>query len=253
MIPKILHFCWFGGNAYPDDIQDCMKTWDKVLSDYQVMRWDEKNFNVHGNRYAEQAYEKGKWAFVSDYARLWALYHYGGIYLDCDVRVIKRLDRFLVHAFFSGYENKANPGYIPTGIIGAEKSHPFIKYLLDDYEDRVFIKTDGSFDLTTNVVRITEAAERSYGFIGDGRYQVFGEDIHIYPYDYFSGFRGGLNGEKTLYDITENTHTIHEFAGSWYPRHRQIYRKIKKLWPVVERIEKAVRQFGWIERVIRRI
>lgn len=217
MIPKILHFCWFGGKDYPDDIKSCMDTWRDILGDYELMRWVEDNFDIHRNKYVEQAYEKEKWAFVSDYVRLWALYEYGGIYCDCDVRVLKPLDPFLSHAFFSGYENKARPQDIQTGMIGAEKGHPFIKHLLDDYYERTFIKPDRSLDLTTNVERFTEIAKELYGFVGDGTYRTFGEDIHIYPYDYFSGFTGdsGIYGDKSCYNVTQNTYTIHEFAGSW--------------------------------------
>lgn len=244
MIPKILHFCWFGGNDYPDDIKSCMDTWRDILGDYEFMRWDEGNFDIHRNKYAEQAYNERKWAFVSDYVRLWALYEYGGIYCDCDIRVLKPLEPFLSHALFSGYENKAHPQYIPTGIIGAEKGHPFIKYLLDDYDSRSFVKPDVSLDLTTNVTRITDTAKELYGFVGDGTYRTFGEDIHIYPYDYFSGFTGGTYGDKSRYNITENTYTIHEFAGSWQPQKEKIkiskWKKMKN--SVAAHIKRAFRR-----------
>lgn len=221
MIPKIIHYCWVGGAPYPKQIKDCMATWKKVLRGYEFIRWDESNFEISCNKYTEQAYARGKWAFVSDYIRLWALYNYGGIYLDTDVRVLKPFDRFLTHGFFSGYENKRLLEKIPTCTMGAEKGHPFIKLLLDDYNDRLFIKEDGSCDLKTNVSSITEIAKKAYGFIGDGKYQIFGENIHIYPYDFFSGFKGGLSNKiyqvnyEGNYDITSNTHTVHEFAGSW--------------------------------------
>lgn len=244
MIPKILHFCWFGGNPFPDDIKSCMDSWQDILGDYELMRWNEDNFDIHRNKYVEQAYEKKKWAFVSDYVRLWALYEYGGIYCDCDVRVFKPLDPFLSHAFFSGYEHKAYPQYIPTATMGAEKGHPFIKYLLDDYDGRTFIKSDGSLDLTTNVVRITDTAKELYGFAGDGTYKTFGEDIHIYPYDYFSGFKGRTEG-NSCHDITQNTYTIHEFTGSWLPPKTEKikrYKRIKIKFPIVAHIEHSIRK-----------
>lgn len=254
MIPKTIHYCWFGKNAFPNAIQSCIDSWHKNLKEYKFMRWDEENFDLDCNKYVKQAYESKKWAFVSDYARLWVLYHHGGVYLDCDVRALKPIDSFLSHAFFSGYENKANPQYIPTGTIGAEKGHPFIKLLLEDYEDRSFIKQDGTLDMTTNVVRITNMAKELYGFVGDGMYQVFGDDINIYPYDYFSGFNGsGLYGDNSYYDITQNTCTIHEFASSWYPKHRQIYRKIRIKYPIINRLEKIIRRCPIVERAIRRM
>lgn len=221
MIPKCIHYCWVGGKPYPKQIKDCMGTWGKFLKDYEFIRWDESNFDLSRNKYAAQAYECGKWAFVADYVRVWALYNYGGIYMDSDVRVFKPLDRFLEHGFFSGYENKCLPRYIPTGIMGAEKEHPFVKLLLNDYNDKLFIKEDGSYDFKTNVESITEIAEKIYGFAGDGKYQTFGENIHIYPYDFFSGFKSPAYNNtyilnyKDNYDITDNTYTIHEFAGSW--------------------------------------
>lgn len=219
MIPKIIHFCWFGNSDYPDNIKNCMETWGKILKDYQIKCWNENNFDIHCNIYVEQAYERKKLAFVSDYARLFAIYNYGGIYLDSDVRVFKSLDRFLDHGFFSGYENKSTPQYMITGTMGSVKKHPFVKACLDDYANRSFIKTDGTEDTTTNTTRATELARQIYGFVGDGNYHTFGEDIHIYPYDYFSGFRGGgVYGDKTLYDFTENTYTFHEFASSWLPK-----------------------------------
>lgn len=233
MIPKIIHFCWFGGGKYPREIKDCLDTWEKILlsNNYQIICWDEANFDIHCNLYVEQAYERKKWAFVSDYLRLWALYHYGGIYLDCDVRVLKSLDRFLQHDFFACYENKSVPRYIQTGVIGAKGGHPFVKAFIDDYSNRIFINESGEEDTTTNVVKMTELAQKLYGFVGNGEYQWFGEDIHIYPYDYFSGFRGGgAFGDKSLYDITENTYTIHEFAGSWLPKKKKFYHPITKIF-----------------------
>ena len=216
-IPKIIHYCWFGNNELPAAAIDCMNSWREHLGDYEIMRWDESNFDVTCNQYVKEAYEAKKWVFVTDYVRLYALYHYGGVYLDTDVRVIKKLDEFLRHGFFSGYENKQLPEMIPTGTMGAEKEHPFIKALLADYNNLAFLKEDGKMDLTTNVARITKIAKERYNFNGNGEYEVFGEDIHIYPYDYFSAFNGELSdyGRTDCYDITENTHTIHEFAGSW--------------------------------------
>jgi len=216
MIPKIIHYCWFGGNPYPENIESCMSSWQKHLHGYEFMLWNEENFDINSNQYVMEAYKTKKWAFVADYVRLWALYNHGGIYLDSDIRVFKSFDRFLEHSFFFGYENKKDIRYIHTGVIGAKYKHDFVKALLDDYSGRTFIRKDGSLDFTTNVKSITHKAKELYGFIGDGKYQVLGDDIHIYPYDYFSGFNGGGEyGDKDCYDITENTCTIHEFVGSW--------------------------------------
>ena len=219
-IPKIIHYCWMGGNPMPEQLKSCMESWKEHLGDYEVMCWNESNFDITINKYVQDAYEAKKWAFVSDYVRLYALYHYGGIYMDTDVRVFKDMKPFLNHGFFSSYENKVLLDMIPTGTIGAQKGHPFVLELLKEYDDRIFLKEDGTYNMETNVFYITELAKKRYDFAGKGDYQVFGEDIHIYPYEYFSGFNGEkLYGSRDIagYDITENTYTIHEFAGSWLP------------------------------------
>ena len=224
-IPKKIHYCWFGKNEMPQSALSCIETWKEHFKNYELVLWNEDNFDITSNQYVKEAYDAKKWAFVTDYVRLFALYHYGGIYMDTDVRVFKNLDRFLEHGYFSGYESKTLPEMIPTGIIGAIQYHPFCRLCLEEYDHLTFIKEDGTMDFTTNVVRITEMANKQYGFTGNGEYQVFGEDIHIYPYDYFSGFNGERPyGSKDGYDITENTYTIHEFAGSWVPQKR-----VKKL------------------------
>lgn len=125
--------------------------------------------------------------------------------------------------------------------MGAEKNHPFIGVCLDDYTNRFFVKSNGEENTTTNTVRVTELAQYIYGFEGDGNYQTFGENIHIYPYNYFSGFRGGgVYGDKTLYDITEDTYTIHEFAGSWLPKTIKSYKSIIGKYP---RFMRDIRDF----------
>ena len=124
MIPKIIHYCWFGGNPLPPLALKCIESWKKYCPDYEIKIWDESNFDININKYATEAYEAKKWAFVSDVARLWVLYNYGGIYMDTDLEVIKPLDEFLYHKAFSGFEDEVN---IPTGIIASEKNNNWIK------------------------------------------------------------------------------------------------------------------------------
>ena len=149
MIPKIIHYIWVGGKPLTPLAEKCIQSWKKNCPDYEIKRWDESTFDINQNQYCKEAYESKKWAFVSDYIRLKVLFEYGGIYMDTDVEVIKPLDEFLVHPAFSGFENNTQ---IPTGIMAAEKNNKWIENLLNDYNHRHFIKEDGSFDYTTNVL-----------------------------------------------------------------------------------------------------
>jgi mannosyltransferase OCH1-like enzyme len=209
LIPKILHFCWFGRASYPDQVKKCMESWDRLLPDYQKVLWNEDNFDINSNLYVKQAYDAKKYAFVSDYVRLYALYHYGGIYLDTDVEVVKNFDPFLEHAAFAGFEDE---WVLSSGTMGAIQHHPWIYELLELYKDRVFIYDDGSWVPIPNVVPITELTEWNFGLQrGNDRYQVLKSNLHIYPRDYFSP--KSFHSRKIT--LTENTHTIHHFLHSW--------------------------------------
>ena len=207
MIPKVIHYCWFGGKPLPELAQKCLASWKKYCPDYELMRWDESNFDVNCCDYVREAYEAKKWAFVSDYARLKVLIDNGGVYMDTDVEVLKPLDTFIKNnKAFSGFENSTQ---IPTGIMASEKEHPFFKELLNYYNNRHFFKSDGSFDLKTNVTTITEIAKQN-GFIPNDRKQTIC-GMTFYPHDFFcpkSYATGQINA-------TENTVCIHHFNGSW--------------------------------------
>jgi len=209
MIPKTLHFCWFGGNPQTPLLQKCMESWKKLLPEYDFVEWNENNFDVASNRYVREAYEAKKWAFVSDYVRLYALYHFGGVYVDADLEVLKPLDRFLEHKAFSGYESE---NVIPTAVMGAEKGHPWIKLLLDDYSDRAFVKPDGSYDQTANVIPITRRTVEQYGLVLNNELLTFGDGVAIYPKEYFCPLEFSTRKIFT----TENTHAIHHFSASWW-------------------------------------
>ena len=157
MIPKIIHYCWFGGNPLPEDAQKCIASWKKYCPDYEIREWNEENFDIQSNDYVKEAYEAKKFAFVTDYVRLYALIAYGGIYMDTDVEVVKSLDAFLKHKAFSGFESSNS---IPTRLMASEKDYPLFKTLMDDYENRHFLKEDGSFDMTTNTVTITNLCKQ---------------------------------------------------------------------------------------------
>lgn len=218
-IPKIIHYCWFGKGDLPDLAQKCIKTWKEKLPDYEIKEWNESNFDININRYVKEAYENKKYAFVTDYVRLFALYNEGGIYMDTDVEVLKSLDEFLDHEAFSSFENN---NQIPTGIMGSKPNNKWIGLLLEDYKDLSFVKEDGSLDLTTNVIRITKTTEENYPLKRNDTYQDLG-NVVLYNHEYFSP----KDWETGKIFITENTYTIHHFNGSWHSKKekKQLARK----------------------------
>ena len=220
-IPQKIHYCWFGRGEKPELAQKCIASWKKILPDYELIEWNEDNFDINMNRYVKEAYENKKYAFVTDYVRLYVLYNYGGIYMDTDVEVLKPLDVFLIHKAFSGFENNNS---IPTGIMASEAKNKWIKILLEEYNDISFVKEDGSFDTTTNVIRISNKTKENYNLILNDTYQDLG-DVVLYPHDYFCP-KDWETGEIFL---TENSHTIHHFSGSWHTKKekKQIAKKQK--------------------------
>lgn len=185
----------------------CLASWRRYCPDYEIIRWDEGNFDVNTVKYVRQAYANRKYAFVSDYVRLWVLFTYGGIYMDTDVEVLKCLDPFLVHDFFSGFESEL---CVPTGIMGACRGQNFVEELLEYYSNICFVKTDGSLLLWTNVGMITKKC-LEYGFVPDGSFQVV-HGMTIYPKEVFCPLSWDGKDERSTLD----SYTIHHFANSWH-------------------------------------
>ncbi|MEY9867467.1 hypothetical protein ABIE66_002846 [Peribacillus sp. B2I2] len=220
-IPRVIHYCWFGGKAKPDIVEKCMDSWRKHLSDYEIIEWNEDNFNLHINAYVQEAYTAEKYAFVSDYARVHALYHFGGIYLDTDVEVFKPFDDLLHHESFWGFEQK---NYIATSTIGAAKGNKLIKKFLDSYEKKVFIKEDGSLDQLTNVAIVTDLIE-NLGLKRNGEYQELQHLGVFYPQTYFSPY----DYINCRIFFTDETYALHHFYKSWLPASIQFKSHIKKM------------------------
>lgn len=218
MIPKVIHYCWFGRGKMPKLALECIESWKKYLPDYEIREWNEDTFNINSNQYVKEAYESRKFAFVTDYVRLFVLYHEGGIYMDTDVEVLKPLDRFLQHHAFSGFEDGKN---IPTGIMASEKGGQWAYENLQYYNDLHFIKADGTYNTVTNVKTLTDYMLLK-GLKQDNTYQDFPELITFYPKDYFcpKSYKDGK-----IY-LTENTYTIHHFAGSWLPWYAEMEKKV---------------------------
>lgn len=208
MIPKKIHYCWFGGNPLPENVKKYIETWKKFCPDYEIIQWDESNFDVEQNLYCKQAYQSKKWAFVSDYVRLKVLFDYGGIYMDADVEVCKSFDDLLEYNAWSGFESETK---IPTGTMAACRENEWIGYLLKYYDDAYFIKQDGSFDITTNVIIITRLTKEKYNVALNNKYQVFGNNCALFPFDYLCA-KSWRTGKVIK---SRNTYTVHHFAGSW--------------------------------------
>lgn len=222
-IPKVIHYIWLGPRPLDKVSLKCMKTWEKYLPDYEVKRWgdDECKDIISSNKYAQQALDAKKYAFVSDYLRVYILYNYGGVYMDTDVQIFKPIDRFLNDGAFTCFENSEQ---IPTALMASAKGNLWMKALLDYYDDKEFIDSEGNMDITTNVVTITNIS-LAMGFVPGGKEQVFSDDVHIYTKDYFCP----LDTSASKNDVfTENTYAAHLYNGSWRSPLRQRLSKIKK-------------------------
>ena len=207
MIPKKIHYCWFGGNEMPELALKCIESWHKYMPDYEYKLWNEDNFDINSIPYVKEAYEARKFAFVTDYVRLYALYTEGGIYMDTDVEVLKPYDDLLSLTGFTGYEGcKAK---LPvTGTMASEAGNEWVKEQLDSYQGAHFVREDGTLDLTTNTWRITRIMQKG-GFVQDGKKSLY-RDMHIFPVEYFCPRQ--TTGEIF---ITENTYCDHHFMKSW--------------------------------------
>ena len=210
MIPKIIHYCWFGGKEKPEDVLKMIASWKKHCPDYEIKEWNETNFDIHLNRYTEEAYQQKKWAFVSDVARLWALVYEGGIYMDTDVEIIRPLDNLLANKAFIGFEGTQ---WIGTNLMGTEPHNAFLQAFLEDYNHRNFTNPDGTLNQTTNVEEITSRFLTQHNLERNGKQQQVG-DFTVYPTDYFSPY-DYINGKVRT---TANTYSIHWFSQSWIKR-----------------------------------
>ena len=207
MIPRKIHYCWFGRGEMPELAIKCIESWHKHMPEYEYKLWNEDNLDINSNQYMKEAYEAGKYAFVSDYARLYALYLEGGIYLDTDVEVLKSFDPLMHLSGFIGFEGtKHHP--VGTGTIACMPKGEWVTEQILAYKYAHFIKPDGSFDMMTNPVRISSIMSDN-GFVQNGAMQTY-KDMIVFPTDYFCPHQ--TTGE---YLLTENTYCDHHFMGSW--------------------------------------
>lgn len=210
MIPKIIHYCWFGRGQMPELVQTCIASWHAHMPDWEYRCWSEDNFDiVSAPQYVREAYETRKYAFVSDYVRLWALEQEGGVYLDTDVEVLRSFDALLNDTAFIGLEESLAllPG---TCVMGCEAHCQWVKDMLATYDGAKFLREDGSMDLTTNVQRMGQQMVEG-GLLHKREIQYLPQwGLRVYTHDYFSPITSTRVMRKT-----RNTYCIHRFAGSW--------------------------------------
>lgn len=213
MIPKIIHYCWFGRNPLPESAKKCIISWRKYLPDYEIKEWNEDNFDVNSIPFTQQAYAAKKYAFVSDYARFCVLYNYGGIYFDTDVEVIKSMDDIIARGAFMGLEKGAykdgKPLVAPGLGLGVEANHPFYRTMLSTYDGMTFLNADGSQKEGTVVTTTSEVLYKEGMRPLEEIQQILG--IWIYPADFFCP----LDSTTGILSLTDNTVSIHHYDASW--------------------------------------
>lgn len=221
MIPKIIHYCWFGGNPLPEKDQKCIESWKKFCPDYQIIEWNENNYDLNKNVYMADAYKEKKWGFVPDYARFDIIYNEGGFYLDTDVELVKPLDELISNQAYMGFEGKV---WINGGIgFGAEAKNHIIKDLRDMYNNMSFYKEDGTINLTPSPYYITDFLV-SKGLKRDDSIQMIG-NMKIYPSEYFAA----KDYDTGVVHRTENTISIHQYNASWMTPRKKLGLKIKRI------------------------
>lgn len=230
MIPKTIHYCWFGNGPLPELAEKCIASWKEFFPDYTIKRWDETNYDVTAVPYVHEAYQAKRWAFVSDYARFDILYKYGGIYFDTDVEIIAPMDDILASGAFMGMQKTALPGdetvYWPAPGLGmaAEAGMDIYRELLDKYQSMHFILEDGSLNLNT-VPMFTYQVFEKHG-LDQSRNEVQSvSDVTVWPTEYFSPV-DYFSGEKI---ITRNTRSIHHYSSSWLTYEEKMIAKLDRL------------------------
>lgn len=207
LIPKVIHYCWFGKNPIPNQYKKWIESWKRFCPDYEIVEWNENNYDITKNKYMMQAYENKKWGFVPDFARLDIIYHYGGIYLDTDVELIQNLDDLLYQKGFAGFEGD---NYVALGLgFGAVKELPIIKEMLEYYNNIDFVNEDGTLNLIASPVWQTELLLKK-GLKLNGEYQIV-KDLTIFPEKMLTGKNLGTRRIRLM----PYTRSIHHYEGSW--------------------------------------
>ena len=229
MIPKIIHYCWFGKGEKPDSAKKCIASWRKFCPDFEIREWNEDNCDHLAMPFMAEAYAAKKYAFVSDVMRLIVLEQYGGVYFDTDVEVVRDISPLLDDEGFIGFENDQ---FVNSGqVMAAVPHHPVVQAMIEEYKKLHFLNADG----TTNAVGCphlnTDVMER-FGLVRNGQEQVVA-GMHVYPADWFNP----LDSTTGRLNKTENTYSVHWYSMSWLPKHVQLKTKLGRL---VRRIVKTI-------------
>lgn len=223
MIPKIVHYCWLSGDPYPDIIKKCLDSWHEKLPGYEFILWDKNRFSMENCIWVKQAYDKQKYAFAADYIRLYALYNYGGIYLDTDVEIMRSLNDLLDLPYFIGFDSQ---NMLEAAIIGAPKGTKWIYDCLTYYNDKTFIKANNELALTTLPCIMREQIEKTKKIqsLDNLKFNDENDCLFVFPFDFFCCKRHD-NGRVL---VTDRTYSVHHFAMSWLPRGFQRLSYIKQ-------------------------
>ena len=238
MIPKIIHYCWFGGKPLTPLAEKCIASWHRIMPDYEIKRWDESNYNFNKNTFTANAYKQKKWGFITDYARLDIVYNYGGIYFDSDVEALKPFDKFLKYPAFCGFESEY---FVAWGLgFGAEKGNKILKELMQVYENSDFKINEDILKQTSTYTQIqaknwqeeglvpcpilqTQLLTEKYGLARNNTRQSL-DGMEVFPSSYFAP-KNNVN----LPIKTDDAYSVHWYAASWLPWYYQVYLKIKKM------------------------
>lgn len=235
MIPKKIHYCWFGGNPLPKVAQKCIASWRKYCPDYEIIEWNERNFDINRNEYMKMCYAQKKYAFLTDYVRLLVVQEQGGLYFDTDVELLKSFDDLLDCGAFFGFETAE---YIASGLgFGAEAHHPLLEKMLHQY-DRLL---DGQHGIIGCPILNTDAMKQ-LGFMRNGQNQRIG-DVCVYACDYFNP----LNNATGEVKITANTHSIHWYSMLWLSKRKRIRSKVTRVFHRIFGVD----CFQWLKREIK--
>lgn len=225
MIPKIIHYCWLSNDPFPEEISKCIDSWRQVLPDYELMLWNFERYPRGKSKWVDDAFDNHKYAFAADYIRLYALYNYGGIYLDCDVEVLKSFNDLLHLPYFIGQEN--TPSGIEAATLGCEKGNRLIGDMLDSYEGKNFVREDGTYDDVPLPFIFRKCIEARYSYNNISKIDEFDYNkdvINIFPVDWFSP----KHWKTKELELSENTYSIHHFAGSWLKKEDEVEPNVSK-------------------------
>ena len=227
-IPKIIHYVWVGGAEKPKDIKRCMKTWKTHLTEYEIIEWNENNFDINSHPFIKQAYEQKKWAFVSDYIRAFVVNEYGGIYLDTDVLVLDNLETLLENEAFVGFENKDYPF---TAVFGAVKNHPLTIEILKYYDQVSFNFNRDNQMKEVNTKIVSDILVNKFSCIVNNQEQLIKSGIRVYP-------------DNVLCNPSDKSLTIHVFTGTWMEGLKPLKRKLNKFLKLRLTNHKRIRYFN---------